>query len=50
MSSTSFGKDELIDLFKHMKLTQKKIDEGIQIYEENYEKAQNLKNNKKRNR
>lgn len=38
MSSNKFGKDELIELFKEMKLTQKKYDEGIKIYEEKYEK------------
>lgn len=38
MSSNKIGKDELIELFKEMKLTQKKYDEGIKIYEQKYEK------------
>lgn len=38
MSSNKFGKDELIEIFKEMKLTRKKYDEGIKIYEEKYEK------------
>lgn len=37
MSSNKIGKDELIELFKEMKLTQKKYVEGIKIYEERYE-------------
>lgn len=46
MPSNKIGKDELIELFKEMKLTQKKYDEGIKIYEEKYEKKAQKKENK----
>ena len=47
MLSNRIRKDELIELFKEMKLTQKKCDEGIKIYEEKYEnKLQNIKSQK----
>ena len=40
MPSNKIGKDELIELFKEMKLTQKKCDVGISIYENKYEKKE----------
>lgn len=46
MPSNKIGKDELIELFKEMKLSQKKSDEGIKIYEEKYEKKAQKKEKK----